>query len=336
MNEKFVDFIQNFSGQHLAVAVSGGVDSICLLHWLCATKMNIVALHVHHHLRDVADVEADYVSRTCKALGVPCHIFHWVDEKPTTGIEAAARTARYKFMTDFCRQNNIDALMIAHQADDQIETFLMNLARGSGVVGLAGMQTVSYRDGVKIVRPLLNVFRHELIGYCKKNNIMYFDDEMNFDTKYTRVKIRQNRHLLSDKLGISDDRILLAINNLSRARDALENDVSNRVNSVLYDGYALFSDSFLFDVPPHIGLKFLGMLIQTVGGGEYQPRLNSLNYALSKLHDNCQFTLGHCTIRRFGDQILIVPEGTKTSIRKKNEKIKRLQKKQISKQPKSS
>jgi tRNA(Ile)-lysidine synthetase-like protein len=178
MNEKFVDFIQNFSGQHLAVAVSGGVDSICLLHWLCATKMNIVALHVHHHLRDVADVEADYVSRTCKALGVPCHIFHWVDEKPTTGIEAAARTARYKFMTDFCRQNNIDALMIAHQADDQIETFLMNLARGSGVVGLAGMQTVSYRDGVKIVRPLLNVFRHELIGYCKKNNIMYFDDEM--------------------------------------------------------------------------------------------------------------------------------------------------------------
>jgi hypothetical protein len=99
----------------------------------------------------------------------------------------------------------------------------------------------------------------------------------------------------------------------------------------LYDGYALFSDSFLFDVPCHIGLKLLGLLIQTIGGNEYQPRLNSLEFALSKLQGNCQFTLGHCTIRRHGNQILIVPEGAKTSIRKKNEKIKRFEKKQSKK-----
>lgn len=331
MNEKFLDFVRKYANQRVAVAVSGGVDSICMLHWLAKHKMNIVALHVHHHLRDMADVEAEYVATTCEKLGIPCHIFHWTDNKPDNGIESAARVARYKFMTDFCHENKIDVLMVAHQADDQIETFLMNLARGSGVVGLAGIQAESYRDGIKIVRPMLNVFRRELIEYCQSNNIKYFEDEMNFDDKYTRVKIRQNRHLLADKLGISDERILLAIENLGRARNALESDVVARAQTVLYDGYALFSDSFLFDVPCHIGLKLLGLLIQTIGGNEYQPRLNSLEFALSKLQGNCQFTLGHCTIRRHGNQILIVPEGAKTSIRKKNEKIKRFEKKQINK-----
>ena len=326
MNEKFLDFAQKYSGKRLAVAVSGGVDSICLLHWAARCNLDITALHVNHGLRDAADIETQYVIELCKKLQIPYQVFYWTDDKPTAGLEAAARDARYKFMTDWCLENNIDALMIAHQADDQIETFLMNLSRGSGVSGLSAMQPESYRNGVKIVRPLLGIFRSELIKYCDENNIKYFADEMNEDERYTRVKIRKNRHLLSEKLGISDTRILLAIDNLSRARDTLDSNVDSLVQSVLYDDYALFSDSFLFDLPPDIGLKFIGVLIQTIGGDNYQPRLNSLVFALSKLKSDCKFTLGHCTLRRFKNQILIVPEGAKTSIRKKNEKIKRLKK----------
>ena len=326
MNEKFLDFISSYKDKRLAVAVSGGVDSVCLLHWLAVAGMNITALHVNHGLRDAADTETKYVADLCKKLNIPCQIFYWTGDKPVSGLEAAARDARYKFMTDWCVENNIDALLVAHQADDQIETFLMNLSRGSGVNGLSAMQAESYRDGVKIVRPLLGVFRSELIRYCDDNGIKYFCDEMNDDENYTRVKIRKNRHLLSEKLGISDERILLAVENLSRARCALDVDVSSRVKSVLYDNYALFSDSFLFDVPTDISLKSLGVLIQTIGGNNYQPRLNSLTFALGKLKSDCKFTLGHCTVRRFKNQILIVPEGAKTSIRKKNEKIKRLQK----------
>ena len=326
MNEKFLDFVQKYSDARLAIAVSGGVDSVCLLHWAVTSGLNITALHVNHGLRDAADTETQYVIELCEKLSVPYQVFYWTDDKPTTGLEAAARDARYKFMTDWCIANNIDALMVAHQADDQIETFLMNLSRGSGVSGLSAMQPESYRDGVKIVRPLLGIFRSELIKYCDDNGIKYFCDEMNDDENYTRVKIRKNRHLLSEKLGISDARILLAIENLSRTRDALDSDIASRVSSVMYDDYALFSDSFLFDLPPDIGLKFIGVLIQTIGGNNYQPRLNSLVFALSKLKSDCKFTLGHCTVRRFKNQILIVPEGAKTSIRKKNEKIKRLKK----------
>jgi tRNA(Ile)-lysidine synthase len=326
MNEKFLNFVRDYSDKPIAVAVSGGVDSVCLLCWAAKCGLNVTALHVNHGLRDAADTETQYVQDLCQKLNVLCHVFYWTADKPLTGLEAAARDARYKFMTDWCHEHNIDALMVAHQADDQIETFLMNLSRGSGVSGLSAMQPESYRDGVKIVRPLLGIFRSELIKYCDDNAIKYFSDEMNDDESYTRVKIRKNRHLLSEKMGISDARILLAIENLSRARNALDSNIDTLVQSVMYDNYALFSDSFLFDLPPDISLKFIGVLIQTIGGNNYQPRLNSLMFALSKLKSDCKFTLGHCTIRRFKNQILIVPEGAKTSIRKKNEKIKRLQK----------
>ena len=249
------------------------------------------------------------------ARGIECHIFQWTGEKPTTGLEAAARTARYKFMTDWCRENNIDALLVAHQADDQIETFLMNLGRGSGLSGLAAMRDISMRDGVKIVRPLLGVWRHELKQYCDEHGIKYFTDEMNNDEKYTRVRIRKNRHLVADKLGISDERILLAIQNLGRVRDAIEADVADLVASVSDGRRAMFTDSFLFDQDDNIRLKFIGTLIQQIGGDNYQPRLNSLRRALSNLQSDCKFTLGHCTVRRLNGRILIVPEGAKTSFR---------------------
>lgn len=320
MNQKFIKFMNEFSGQKLAVAVSGGVDSVCLLCWLADMGLHPIALHVNHGLRDVAAAEAQYVQDLCAARGIECHVFEWTGDKPTTGLEAAARGVRYKMMTDFCRENNVDALLVAHQADDQIETFLMNLGRGSGLSGLAAMRPVTTRDGVKIVRPLLNVWRRELKQYCDDNGIKYCTDAMNSDAKYTRVRIRQNRHLMADALGISDERILLAINNLNRVRDAIETNVADLVATVKNGRRAVFLDSFLFDQDDNIRLKFIGTLIQQIGGDNYQPRLNSLRRALSYLGGDCKFTLGHCTVRRLGNRILIVPEGAKTSFRTRHGK----------------
>ena len=225
-------------------------------------------------------------------------------------------------MTDFCHENGIKYLLTAHQSDDQIETFLMNLSRGSGVFGLSAMLPESERDGIKILRPLLGISRSEIKKYCDDNNIKYFVDSMNSDEHYTRVKIRQNRHLLNDKLGISDARILLAIDNLSRTRQWIDKYVENRIEMVIRSWGALFAASFLFDEAEEIRLKFLGLLIQKIGGNDYPVRLNSLQTALCKLQNDCKFTLGHCTIRRLNDRILIVPEGKRTSFRKRHEKRK--------------
>ena len=323
MNDKFADFVRKYSQEPIAVAVSGGVDSVCLLVWLAKCGLNITALHVNHGLRTAADTESKYVADLCKSLGVPCHVFYWTGDKPASGLEAAARTARYKFMTDWCHENGVATLMLAHQADDQIETFLMNLGRGRGLYGLAAMARESYRDGIKIVRPLLNIYRSELREYCDNNAIKYFSDEMNDDDQYTRVRIRKNRHLLSKKLGIEDNRILLAIENLGRVRDSMTSDIDVMVESVLCRGGAMFTDSFLFDQAPDIRLKFIGTLIKNIGGDDYQPRLKSLTSALDKLSSDCKFTLGHCTLRRLGAKILIVPEGEKTTFRKRNEKTKK-------------
>ena len=324
MNQKFADFMDKYKGTKMAVAVSGGVDSMCLLYWLYDVGADIICLHVNHKLRPEADTETDYVKDVCKKLKVPCHIFYWDDKKPEKGLEAAAREARYKMMTDFCHENGIEYLLTAHQSDDQIETFLMNLSRGSGLYGLSAMMPESVRDGIKILRPLLEVSRIEIKKYCDDNNIKYFVDSMNSDEHYTRVKIRKNRHLLNDDLGISDARLLLAIQNLSRTRQWLDKYIELRVEMVIRSWGALFAASFLFDEADEIRLKFLGTLIQRIGGDIYPMRLNSLQNALSKLSADCKFTLGHCTIRRLNDRILIVPEGKRTSFRKRHEKRKHI------------
>ena len=320
MNQKFIDFISKYKQHKMAVAVSGGVDSMCLLYWLHEIGADIVCLHVNHQLRPEADIETEYVAHTCESLNIPCKIFYWDGEKPENGLEAAAREARYKMMTDFCHKNNIEYLLTAHQSDDQIETFLMNLSRGSGLYGLAAMMPETSRDGVKILRPLLEVSRAEIKKYCDDNNIKYFVDSMNSDEHYTRVKIRKNRYLLNDELGISDARLLLAIQNLSRTREWMDKYIESRVEMVIRSWGALFVSSFLFDEAEEIRLKFLGTLIQRIGGDIYPVRLNSLQMALSKLSADCKFTLGHCTIRRLNDRILIVPEGKRTSFRKRHEK----------------
>ena len=323
MNKKFLDFIDKYRDAKMAVGVSGGIDSMCLLYWLHEVGANIVCLHVNHMLRPEADIETDYVRGVCENLHIPCQIFYWNDEKPENGLEAAAREARYKMMTDFCHENGIEYLVTAHQSDDQIETFLMNLSRGSGLYGLSAMLSQTTRNGITILRPLLEVSRAELKKYCDDNNIKYFIDSMNSDEHYTRVKMRQNRHLLNDKLDISDARILLAIQNLARTREWMDRYISNRIEMVSRTWGAMFGVSFLFDEAEEIRLKLLGMLIQRIGGDNYPVRLNSLQTALCNLPHDCKFTLGHCTIRRLGDRILIVPEGKRTSFRKRHEKRKK-------------
>ena len=323
MNKKFTDFMEKYRGVKMAVGVSGGIDSMCLLYWLHEIGADVVCLHVNHKLRKQADIETDYVANVCKQLNIPCQIFYWTDEKPENGLEAAAREARYKMMTDFCHENGIEYLLTAHQSDDQIETFLMNLSRGSGLYGLSAMLPKSSRDGITILRPLLDVPRAELKQYCDDNNIKYFIDSMNSDDHYKRVKIRQNRCLLNEKLDISDSRILLAIQNLSRTREWIDKYIEDRLEMVIRSWGALFNTSFLFDEAEEIRLRFMGLLIQRIGGNEYTVRLNSLQMALSNLQHDCKFTLGHCTIRRLNDRILIVPEGKRTSFRKRHEKRKK-------------
>ncbi len=324
MNQKFTDFIAPIRHKNIAIAVSGGADSLALLHMSMMAGLKIVALHVNHKLRPDADADAAHVQSMANAWGIDIQILTWAGDKPNTGIEDAARTARYKLMTDYCQKNGIDILMVAHHADDQIETFLMNLARGSGVYGLAAMRPITIRDGIKIMRPLLTIRREELRTYCVDHGITFVHDEMNDDEHYARVRMRRRRACLTKELGISDDRILLAIKNLGRTRDALDDYIAQRQENLVHDNRAIFDAFFLFDEAPDIRLKLLGNLLHQIGGNNYPPRLDALERALKRLGGDCKFTLGGCVLRRLGEKILIAPEGARTSfkVRKGNEKTK--------------
>jgi tRNA(Ile)-lysidine synthase len=326
MNKKFLDFIDDLNRKYpsetFALAISGGVDSIALLYWFAKTGLPCVALTVDHGLRPESANESASVSASAATLGIAHQILHWTGDKPSTGLEAAARKARYELMFDYCNKNNIGILLTAHQADDQIETFLMNLGRGSGVYGLAGIRPISQRGGIIIARPLLDVPRAQLQNYCDENNIKYFNDEMNDDENFTRVRIRKNRKVLTDALGISDERILLAMSNLHRVREAMENDVEKLIASASEQLTArnekrfVFPAAMLFGLPAELQLKFLAQMLKRIGGAEYSPRLGDIQRLIVKLSSDTMATLSHCVIRRLRDKILIAHEGESISFAK--------------------
>jgi tRNA(Ile)-lysidine synthase len=296
--------LESFNGEAVALAVSGGADSMAMLHMAAAQGANIAALTVDHGLRRESAAEARAVARECARLGVRHAILEWSCRK-AGNLEAAARKARYDLMIGYCKKNNIGVLCTAHQADDQIETFLMNLARGSGVYGLGGIRERRMRGGIMIFRPMLGFSRADLAAYCDANGIRCASDPMNEDEGFARVKIRRNRACLAERLGISDGRLLLAIENLARARDFIEagaRRIAGAINPVEFDA------AILLGLPDELRCRVLSMLLSD----GYPPRLSGIKNALAKLDGGAaKFTLAGKNIRILGGRIRIWKEGEK-------------------------
>lgn len=173
----------------LLVAVSGGGDSITLMHLLHQQGVKFHIATVNHGLR--ATNETAFVAGEAAKLGIPCEILHWEGEKPTTGLQEAARNARYALLVACAKRLKCDALVTAHTQDDQAETVLMRLLRGSGVKGMAGMAVQSEMSDFPLLRPLLWVTRQELRDYLHEHNLSFVDDPSNENTDFTRVRLRQ-------------------------------------------------------------------------------------------------------------------------------------------------
>ncbi|OYU15451.1 MAG: tRNA lysidine(34) synthetase TilS [Alphaproteobacteria bacterium PA4] len=179
-------------GDRLAIAVSGGPDSMALL-WLAHRIWpdRVVALTVDHGLRGESAAEAAMVAQVCADAGIPHMILVWEGPKPAQGVPAAARHARYALLADRCAAQGVPWLLTAHHADDQAETLLMRLARGSGSAGLAGIRAARpLTDTVTLLRPLLAVRRAELAAVLAASGWPSVDDPSNRDPHYTRTHAR--------------------------------------------------------------------------------------------------------------------------------------------------
>lgn len=177
-------------GERLAVAVSGGPDSIGLLAAASAAfSGRVVALTVDHGLRAGSAAEAESVAAQCAARGIPHHVLHWTGDKPSADLQAAARAARYRLMLGWCRANAVPLLLTAHHLEDQAETLLMRLARGTGSAGLAGARARRQQGGVDIVRPALSLPRAVLGGWA--GGWSTIDDPSNADDRFARTSVRR-------------------------------------------------------------------------------------------------------------------------------------------------
>lgn len=183
----------------VVAAVSGGPDSMALLHLLKTmaeeAPFRLVAAHVNHRFRGAeSDAEAELVRRVAAEWGVPCacaaiDVPAYIAE---TGMnaQAAAREKRYAFLTGTARQHACDTLLLAHHADDQAETVLMRILRGTGPGGLAGISRRRTEKGLELIRPLLRITKYELLEYCKRNGVPYAVDSSNADSHYFRNAVR--------------------------------------------------------------------------------------------------------------------------------------------------
>lgn len=178
--------------ERLALAVSGGPDSMALLALAAAAfPGRIAALTVDHRLRPAAAAEAATVAACCAARGIPHAGLAWIGDKPAANLQAAAREARYALMAGWCARNGYALLLTAHHADDQAETVLMRLARGSGSAGLAGIRPARALDhGITLVRPLLGRRRAELAAIAAATGWPLADDPSNRNGHYARTAAR--------------------------------------------------------------------------------------------------------------------------------------------------
>jgi tRNA(Ile)-lysidine synthase len=220
----------------MVLAVSGGPDSVALM-WLAArwrralkTGPALIAVTIDHRLRPESGREAGDVKRLAVSLGLPHRTMRWAGQKPATGLPAAAREARYRLLARAARAAGASHILTAHTRDDQAETLLMRMARGSGLAGLAAMARETERHGVVVARPLLDVAKARLTATLSRAGVAFADDPTNRDPTFTRPRLRSLMPALAAE-GFDSHNLARLAARLARANATLD---------VVVDGAARF------------------------------------------------------------------------------------------------
>ncbi len=263
----------------VAVAVSGGRDSLALAllarDWAVARGGRIVALIVDHALRPASEQEAAGTHDLLHRLDIEACILRWTGPKPRSGLQAAARTERYRLLSGECRRRGILHLLLAHHADDQAETVTMRAARGSGLDGLAGMAALAERPEVRLLRPLLPVARAKLTATLLAQGVPWIDDPSNMDLRFERARLRAGAPLAD--IGSADDRGRRAAGERRLAQAAVETLEFDQ------DGGAVIDRSGFCRLGAGLQARLLSRVVLAVGGRDHAPRRDRAERAARRL-----------------------------------------------------
>ncbi|RCW80553.1 tRNA lysidine(34) synthetase TilS [Phyllobacterium bourgognense] len=302
----------------VVVAVSGGSDSLALLHLLISyratqsTFPEIIAVTIDHGLRPESADEAHFVAGLCKTAGIAHRILNWDGPKPDTGLSAKAREVRYKLLCRAARDADTDMVLAGHTLDDQIETFVMRSARTGkrgSERGLAGMALATLLDReVWLLRPLLDVSREKLRDYLRARGITWRNDPSNDNPKYERVRIRKALRLM-DNRGIAGEVVVKA-----SKRRALNDKVARVLPDcvTIYDGIrAEVSRADLGLQEQDVQQLVVAILMATMGGQSYLPPVENCDGVLEHIHSkrsSGRITMNRCVIQLRKDKVLIYRE----------------------------
>lgn len=293
----------------LGVAVSGGGDSLALLLLLQASGRTVEAVTVDHGLRAESAVEAEAVARLCVGRGIPHATLRWRDWAGRGNLQSAARSARRRLIAGWARERGLGAVALGHTLEDQAETFLLRLARGSGVDGLSAMGFATRGEGLLWLRPLLEARRADLRAWLAGQGVPWAEDPSNTDPAFARVRARAALDPLAT-LGLPPERLASAAAAMARARAALEAATGDLARACLAPGPAgdLTLDPAPWrSAPEEIRLRLLAAALGWVSGAPLRPRLAALTGVAGAIAVGGMkgLTLHGCVLRAKGERIVL-------------------------------
>jgi tRNA(Ile)-lysidine synthase len=324
LNQKKISKIYNeFSSslktkENLAVAVSGGPDSLALAYltkcYSLKNKIKVKYYLVNHRLRKESSSEAEIVKKILRKVDIQCTILNWYGKKPLKNIQATARDKRYSLLASECKKNNIKNILFGHHINDLFENFLIRIVRGSGLKGLISFsKNTKYRDqDLNIIRPLINFKKKDLLYVSNKVFNFFVKDPSNLNKDYKRTRIRNLLHSL-EKEGLDVKKLELTINNLKDSDRSIkfyvEKNLKKNVVFLKRKNIYILSNNF-FDQSHEIIFRSLTNLIQKLGKKYYPVRGKSINELIKKINKKyfTKATLGGCYVERVNETILISQE----------------------------
>ena len=285
----------------LGVAVSGGGDSVALLHALAryfkGSSTRLFAVTVDHGLRPEAGAEVDFVAEVAASLSLPHERLNWSGWDGKGNLQDRARAARYDLMARWARARDVPLVALGHTEDDQAETVLMRLARGSGVDGLSAIPRRRCHQGVTFLRPFLGLSRDRLRAYLKRHAIDWIEDSSNTDARFTRVRVRSAAAKLAE-LGLTVSALCDVAEHMRRSREALDWYTFIAAHEAAHlDGGDVLIDLRQFrTLPEEIARRLLVHALRWVGSSAYPPRRNALMGAIDAIRAEKPATLHGCLV----------------------------------------
>ena len=285
-----------FRHDTIGLSVSGGGDSIALMHMAARTRgpKFLRAITVDHGLRPEAQDEIALVASQAATIGIPHEVAKW-EWDGQGNLQAAARAGRWAAIRDWANMHNLREIWMGHTEDDQVETVLMRLARGSGIDGLTAMYPMTERDGVLIRRPLLGCTRAELRGWLRAENVAWCDDPSNEDVRFDRVRARQMFAQL-EALGLTRKRLLQTVDHMQAAHMSLQSAARDFARQhVRQDaGDLIFADKALDLEKADAPRRVMAAAFAWVGSRTYRPRFEQLLETVAQARKGATVTLGGC------------------------------------------